>query len=246
MLTIAKVSRKDAGLYECAAANTLGTAISSCTLAVARKEEGGTSGTEVLPHGERACAERAPWGLGNGQSRPLELRSSCLQVTGTLELGQAGFVWALQASLSPRVVLTLHCSSSALPLAGYPAHPVYPLTGLPGRPGTPEIPQKYKNTVLVLWKPAESKAPCTYTLERRLDGTWGCLPSPGSCSWKMGSHQDTKPGQKCPMSFLFHGDWWGPGSGVGGQGGCPCSALSSPCPCAHRGARVEDHQHRHH
>ncbi|XP_051478999.1 striated muscle preferentially expressed protein kinase isoform X2 [Apus apus] len=77
MLTIAKVSRKDAGLYECAAANALGTAISSCTLAVAR---------------------------------------------------------------------------------------------LPGRPGTPEIPQKYKNTVLVLWKPAESKAPCTYTLERRLEG----------------------------------------------------------------------------
>ncbi|NXF12194.1 SPEG kinase, partial [Smithornis capensis] len=77
MLTITKVSRKDAGLYECAAANILGTAISSCTLAVAR---------------------------------------------------------------------------------------------LPGRPGTPEIPQKYKNTVLVLWKPAESKAPCTYTLERRVDG----------------------------------------------------------------------------
>ncbi|NXJ04405.1 SPEG kinase, partial [Odontophorus gujanensis] len=77
MLTISKVSRKDAGLYECAAANTLGTAISSCTLAVAR---------------------------------------------------------------------------------------------LPGRPGTPEIAQKYKNTVLVLWKPAESKAPCTYTLEHRLEG----------------------------------------------------------------------------
>lgn len=45
MLTITKVSRKDAGLYECAAANILGTAISSCTLAVARKEAGrGTSG----------------------------------------------------------------------------------------------------------------------------------------------------------------------------------------------------------
>uniref|UniRef100_A0A8C3M863 Uncharacterized protein n=1 Tax=Geospiza parvula TaxID=87175 RepID=A0A8C3M863_GEOPR len=44
MLTIAKVSRKDAGLYECAAANILGTAISSCTLAVARKEPGGSSG----------------------------------------------------------------------------------------------------------------------------------------------------------------------------------------------------------
>ncbi|XP_030310391.1 striated muscle preferentially expressed protein kinase isoform X1 [Calypte anna] len=77
MLTISKVSRKDAGMYECAAANALGTAISSCTLAVAR---------------------------------------------------------------------------------------------IPGRPGTPEIPQKYKNTVLVLWKPAESKAPCTYVLECRLEG----------------------------------------------------------------------------
>ncbi|XP_029460871.1 striated muscle preferentially expressed protein kinase [Rhinatrema bivittatum] len=41
---------------------------------------------------------------------------------------------------------------------------------LPGRPGTPEIPQKYKNTVLVLWKPAPSLAPCTYTLERRMKG----------------------------------------------------------------------------
>lgn len=53
-----------------------------------------------------------------------------------------------------------------------PACPVCPPAGLPGRPGTPEIAQKYKNTVLVLWKPAESKAPCTYTLERRLEGTW--------------------------------------------------------------------------
>uniref|UniRef100_A0A8C9NKR5 Striated muscle enriched protein kinase n=1 Tax=Serinus canaria TaxID=9135 RepID=A0A8C9NKR5_SERCA len=46
MLTIAKVSRKDAGLYECAAANILGTAISSCTLAVARKEAGGAGEPE--------------------------------------------------------------------------------------------------------------------------------------------------------------------------------------------------------
>lgn len=79
-----------------------------------------------------------------------------------------------------------HCSSSALPLAGHPAHPVCTLAGLPGRPGTPEIPQKYKNTVLVLWKPAESKAPCTYTLERRLDGMWCCLTSPGSHSQEYG------------------------------------------------------------
>lgn len=52
MLTIARVSRKDAGLYECAAANALGTAISSCTLAVARKDaREGPQGTEELPAG---------------------------------------------------------------------------------------------------------------------------------------------------------------------------------------------------
>ncbi|XP_038278345.1 striated muscle preferentially expressed protein kinase isoform X3 [Dermochelys coriacea] len=77
LLTIPKTCKKDAGLYECTAANALGTATSSCTLAVAR---------------------------------------------------------------------------------------------LPGKLGTPEIPQKYKNTVLVLWKPADSCAPCTYTLECKLNG----------------------------------------------------------------------------
>ena len=78
MLTIAKVSRKDAGLYECAAANTLGTAISSCTLAVARKQEGGgPQGTEVLPYGERAHARHAPWGWGPDRAGHL---SSALHV----------------------------------------------------------------------------------------------------------------------------------------------------------------------
>lgn len=72
MLTIAKVSRKDAGLYECAAANTLGTAISSCTLAVARKDAGGTSG-------DRACTRR--WG------------SPALAAGGWL--WQEGHAWAL-------------------------------------------------------------------------------------------------------------------------------------------------------
>ncbi|XP_078535314.1 striated muscle preferentially expressed protein kinase isoform X2 [Lissotriton helveticus] len=78
LLTILKAIPRDAGLYECAAANALGTSTSSCSVAVAR---------------------------------------------------------------------------------------------LPGRPGTPEIPQKYKNTVLVLWKPAESYAPSTYTLECNMSGT---------------------------------------------------------------------------
>ncbi|XP_066519297.1 striated muscle preferentially expressed protein kinase [Hoplias malabaricus] len=44
------------------------------------------------------------------------------------------------------------------------------LACVPKRPGTPEIPQTYNNTALVLWKPADNKAPCTYTLERKTDG----------------------------------------------------------------------------
>uniref|UniRef100_A0A8C5QJT3 non-specific serine/threonine protein kinase n=1 Tax=Leptobrachium leishanense TaxID=445787 RepID=A0A8C5QJT3_9ANUR len=41
---------------------------------------------------------------------------------------------------------------------------------IPGRPGTPEIPQKYKDTVLVLWKVADHSAPCTYILEALMNG----------------------------------------------------------------------------
>lgn len=45
-----------------------------------------------------------------------------------------------------------------------------PAPGVPKRPGTPEIPQTYNNTALVLWKPADTKAPCSYTLERKTEG----------------------------------------------------------------------------
>lgn len=112
------------------------------------------------------------------------------------------------------MVLPSYLNSSALLLAEHTAHPACPLAGLPGRPGTPEIPQKYKNTVLVLWKPAESKAPCTYTLERRLDGRWGCRPTPRRSSLKVGL-RDTKPRKKCLKSLLSPGARWGPESGVG-------------------------------
>ncbi|XP_068446545.1 striated muscle preferentially expressed protein kinase isoform X2 [Clinocottus analis] len=45
---------------------------------------------------------------------------------------------------------------------------------VPKRPGTPEVPQTYNNTALVLWKPADTKSPCSYTLERKTEGdsTW--------------------------------------------------------------------------
>ncbi|XP_056286813.1 striated muscle preferentially expressed protein kinase isoform X2 [Pseudoliparis swirei] len=45
---------------------------------------------------------------------------------------------------------------------------------VPKRPGTPEVPQTYNNTALVLWKPADSKSPCSYTLESKteVDSNW--------------------------------------------------------------------------
>lgn len=42
--------------------------------------------------------------------------------------------------------------------------------GLPNQPGTPEVPQKYHNTALVVWRPSDTVAPCTYCLERRTEG----------------------------------------------------------------------------
>ncbi|KAM6945408.1 striated muscle preferentially expressed protein kinase-like [Aplochiton taeniatus] len=49
------------------------------------------------------------------------------------------------------------------------------LACVPKRPGTPEVPQTYNNTALVLWKPADTKAPCSYTLERQREGESGWL-----------------------------------------------------------------------
>lgn len=41
---------------------------------------------------------------------------------------------------------------------------------MPGKLAPPEVPQTYHDTALVLWKPGDGRAPCTYTLERRVDG----------------------------------------------------------------------------
>ncbi|XP_074047393.1 striated muscle preferentially expressed protein kinase isoform X2 [Macrotis lagotis] len=86
LLTIPRAGKRHAGLYECSARNALGSATSSCTMAVAR---------------------------------------------------------------------------------------------LPGKLAPPEVPQKYQDTALVVWKPGDSRAPCTYTLEQRIDGesTWQCVSS---------------------------------------------------------------------
>ncbi|KAK9523992.1 hypothetical protein VZT92_017863 [Zoarces viviparus] len=46
---------------------------------------------------------------------------------------------------------------------------------VPKRPGTPEVPQTYNNTALVLWKPADTKSPCSYSLERKTEGDWNWL-----------------------------------------------------------------------
>ncbi|XP_033472187.2 striated muscle preferentially expressed protein kinase isoform X1 [Epinephelus lanceolatus] len=56
------------------------------------------------------------------------------------------------------------------PLAAVSSSCTISLARLPNRPGTPEIPQKYNNTALVLWRPSDTLAPCTYSLERRAEG----------------------------------------------------------------------------
>ncbi|XP_036071735.1 striated muscle preferentially expressed protein kinase isoform X3 [Oryzias melastigma] len=41
------------------------------------------------------------------------------------------------------------------------------IASVPKKPGTPEVAQTYNNTALVLWKPADTKPPCSYSLERK-------------------------------------------------------------------------------
>ncbi|XP_076016661.1 striated muscle preferentially expressed protein kinase [Genypterus blacodes] len=56
------------------------------------------------------------------------------------------------------------------PLASVSSSCTISLARLPNRPGTPEVAQKYNNTALVLWRPSDNMAPCTYSLERRVEG----------------------------------------------------------------------------
>uniref|UniRef100_UPI0037E8810E striated muscle preferentially expressed protein kinase n=1 Tax=Semicossyphus pulcher TaxID=241346 RepID=UPI0037E8810E len=56
------------------------------------------------------------------------------------------------------------------PLAAVSSSCTISLARLPNRPGTPEIPQRYNNTALVLWRPSDNMAPCTYSLERKAEG----------------------------------------------------------------------------
>uniref|UniRef100_A0A8B9H5D2 Striated muscle enriched protein kinase b n=1 Tax=Astyanax mexicanus TaxID=7994 RepID=A0A8B9H5D2_ASTMX len=56
------------------------------------------------------------------------------------------------------------------PLASISSSCKLSLARLPNRPGTPEVPQKYKNTALVVWRPSDTMSPCTYSLERRTEG----------------------------------------------------------------------------
>eukprot|EP00063_Salmo_salar_P032852 XP_014007687.1 PREDICTED: striated muscle preferentially expressed protein kinase-like isoform X3 [Salmo salar] len=56
------------------------------------------------------------------------------------------------------------------PLASVTSSCTLSLACVPKRPGTPEVPQTYNNTALVLWKPADTKPPCCYSLERKTEG----------------------------------------------------------------------------
>ncbi|MFT7807944.1 striated muscle preferentially expressed protein kinase isoform X2 [Arapaima gigas] len=64
----------------------------------------------------------------------------------------------------------LYACVASNPLGSVTSSCVISLARLPGCPGTPEVPQTYKDTALVLWKPPDTPAPCTYSLERRNEG----------------------------------------------------------------------------
>lgn len=55
--------------------------------------------------------------------------------------------------------------------------------GIPGKLTPPEVPQTYQDTALVLWKPGDGRAPCTYTLERRVEGEALGSPRGWERSW---------------------------------------------------------------
>ena len=221
MLTIAKVSRKDAGLYECAAANALGTAISSCTLAVARKcAAGGTSRDRgAAPQGESTRRARTP-GLGTAWSRLLGLCPPHLQETEPFEGGRIGFAQAPPASPSPRVVLPWPCSSSALPLAGHPAHLLCPSQGSLGGRAPRRSPRSTRTQCWCCGSRRRAKPPAPTRWSAGWTVRGAACPPQGAAAGKMGSPGDTKPRQKCPMSSLSPGARQDPESGVG-RGGCP-------------------------
>ncbi|XP_054634798.1 striated muscle preferentially expressed protein kinase-like isoform X3 [Dunckerocampus dactyliophorus] len=74
---------------------------------------------------------------------------------------------------SPRDAGVYECLATN-PIAAITTSCTLSIAYVPKRPGTPEVPQTYNNTALVLWKPADTKPPCSYTLERKTEGdsTW--------------------------------------------------------------------------
>nr|XP_057907999.1 striated muscle preferentially expressed protein kinase isoform X2 [Doryrhamphus excisus] len=74
---------------------------------------------------------------------------------------------------SPRDAGVYECLATN-PIAAITTTCTLSIAYVPKRPGTPEVPQTYSNTALVLWKPADTKPPCSYTLERKTEGdsTW--------------------------------------------------------------------------
>ncbi|XP_058468448.1 striated muscle preferentially expressed protein kinase-like isoform X4 [Solea solea] len=76
----------------------------------------------------------------------LTIMKSCQKDTGIYEC----------VATNPIATITTSCTLS--------------IACVPKRPGTPEVPQTFNNTALVLWKPADTQSPCSYTLERKAEG----------------------------------------------------------------------------
>ncbi|XP_063101693.1 striated muscle preferentially expressed protein kinase isoform X4 [Cavia porcellus] len=97
------------------------------------------------------------------QSEPSVVIVSCKDGRQLLSIPRAGKRHAGLYECSATNVLGSITSSCTIAVAR-----------VPGKLAPPEVPQTYQDTALVLWKPGDGRAPCTYTLERRVDGesTW--------------------------------------------------------------------------
>ncbi|XP_045723886.1 striated muscle preferentially expressed protein kinase isoform X3 [Mirounga angustirostris] len=93
------------------------------------------------------------------QSEPSVIIVSCKDGRQLLSIPRAGKRHAGLYECSATNVLGSITSSCTVAVAR-----------IPGKLAPPEVPQTYQDTALVLWKPGDSRAPCTYTLERRVDG----------------------------------------------------------------------------
>lgn len=126
----------------------------------------------------------------------------------------------------------LHCprptAAPLCPWLGTQPTPSVPSQGSPGGRAPRRSPRSTRTRCWCCGSLRRAKPPAPTRWSAGWTVRGAASRPPGAAAGKMGSHRDTKPGQKCPMSVLSPGAWRGPGSGVGERGLPPAPHLPSP------------------